>query len=502
MDQDRKTRHGTSRPMLLPTLCGLLTAQIIATIFVYLSNQSIYDAAIAIEKAGYLPIPAGQVLVSLKYFGNAFWGGLFFTLSIGAGLTLATWAALRIWDLLFKRHPRVIIASGILWIGLILFVNTAGVVLFPSLLCIAVPAATGWATLYKVKKKPVIKNKVWFLPVVTLVLLTAMWTTQWNKNLFINIRDHILLSNPVGRAVNDFYYRYTNYATEAFKSIDMKTMRTCRFEAFDNHRITRQLKLRLAQHDVLVLPEIDNPDVVVVALEGKLQLQSAIGNRIETTVGQLRSDPGAWVHQLSRASDRYAPFRKTTFVGLLIGFPVLLFVLVYGLLHIILSRIVQADRVVWMASTLCAVIGVLIFLPMLGARPVEVTPDKLDAALASEHWPRRVAALRYIQTHELEIALYPSYRNLLSSSMVVDRYWLALTLAKSRTASTYSDLLALLEDPHPNVTCQVFKALGERGRKSAIRPVQKKLMNLNHWYAQWYGYRALRKLGWHQRPSN
>lgn len=488
--------------MPLPILCGLLAAQIIATLFVYLSNQSIYDAALAIEKAGYFPIPAGQVLMSLKYFGNAFWGGLFFTLSIGVGLTLATWAALRVWDLLFKRHPKVIVAYSILWIGLIVFVNMAGVVIFPSLFCVAVPIATGWVTCKKVKQGPPSKSRIWFLPVVTLVLLTALWATQLNRQLFTTIRDHVLLSNAVGRGVNDFYYRYTLYAAEAFKSIDQKTLRTCRLEGFADHRMARHLKLRLAQHDVLVLPHIGNPDVVVAALQDNLQLKSAFGDRIETAADQFRKNPKSWLHQLSQVSDRYAPFRKMTFFGLLLGFPILLYIWVYGLLQAILRRVTNADRAVWMTSSLCGVIGVLLFLPMLGARPLEITRGDLNAALASDHWPRRVAALRHIDTHHIEMALYPAYQKILASPLVVERYWLARALAKSRAASTYSDLITLLNDPHPNVICQVFYALGERGRKSAIGPIQKKLMHLNHWYAQWYGYRALRKLGWHQRPSN
>jgi HEAT repeat protein len=100
------------------------------------------------------------------------------------------------------------------------------------------------------------------------------------------------------------------------------------------------------------------------------------------------------------------------------------------------------------------------------------------------------------------MARYPTYQKMLNSPLVVERYWLARALAKSRAAATYSELLSLLKDPHPNVICQVFYALGQRGRKRAIRPIQKKLKDSNHWYAQWYGYHALRKLGWHQRPSN
>jgi hypothetical protein len=58
-----------------------------------------------------------------------------------------------------------------------------------------------------------------------------------------------------------------------------------------------------------------------------------------------------------------------------------------------------------------------------------------------------------------------------------------------------------MDDPHPNVVCQAFYALGARGQRMAIHPIMERLVRTNHWYAQWYGYRALRRLGWYQVPS-
>ena len=77
-----------------------------------------------------------------------------------------------------------------------------------------------------------------------------------------------------------------------------------------------------------------------------------------------------------------------------------------------------------------------------------------------------------------------------------------LVMAKSRAVDTYARLLSMIDDPHPNVICQVFFALGERGRRTAINPIKQRMLELDHWYAQWYGYGALRKLGWRQTRSN
>ena len=156
----------------------------------------------------------------------------------------------------------------------------------------------------------------------------------------------------------------------------------------------------------------------------------------------------------------------------------------------------------WAASGICMLIGILLFLPMLNARSHYIIPENVGAALAADEWTQRVAALRYIEEHNLEIAAYPQYRQMLASPLVVERYWLARAMGKSRDRDTYARLLAMIRDPQPNVVCQAFYALGERRNASAIDPIKQRLLELNHWYAQWYGYGALRKLGWKQGRSN
>jgi len=498
----KKTCTDVVRLLLGPIFFGMLTTQAIATLFVYLSNQRILSAGEAIEAAGFFPIPTGQAMASLKNFGSALGGGLFFTLSIGIGLTLVTWSLLRIWDLLFKRDPRVLIACGVIWMALLFFINSNGAVLFPSLFCIAVPLVTGWATIRGTKKADRSTQRRWYVPVVVLGLLTALWATQLNQHLFTTIRDHILLSNPAGRSVNDFYYRYTLFAAEAIKSFHQKTLRTGRLNGFSDDGLARQLNMRLLRHDVIVLPAIQNPDIALSLSSSRLLIRSPNGKGLDTTVDAFMADPDMWLAQFSRTTDGLARFRQMTLIGLLMGFPILLFCLAYGFLRMAAGWIRQADRAVFTASGLCLLVGVLLFLPMLNVRPVDISADKLSAAIGSAQWTHRVAALRFIEAHNMEIARYAPYQKLLASPLVVERYWAARAMAKSRTRATYMQLLKMLEDPHPNVICQVFYALGERGRPGAIPAIQAKMAALGHWYAQWYGYRALRKLGWYQHRSN
>ena len=77
----------TSHPVVI-LICGLCIAQIIATIQVYLSNLELYNTLSNINSDGYLAIPNKLVMSGLRDFAPAFWGGLFFTFTIGAGISL------------------------------------------------------------------------------------------------------------------------------------------------------------------------------------------------------------------------------------------------------------------------------------------------------------------------------------------------------------------------------------------------------------------------------
>ena len=78
-----------SHPAVILAL-GLLIAQIIATIQVYLSNLDLYHTLLLINSNGYLPIPNGRAMSGLQDFAPALLGGLFFAFTIGAGITLGS----------------------------------------------------------------------------------------------------------------------------------------------------------------------------------------------------------------------------------------------------------------------------------------------------------------------------------------------------------------------------------------------------------------------------
>jgi len=351
------------------------------------------------------------------------------------------------------------------------------------------------------------------LPVAVLVLLTVLWATQLNQNLFIAIRDRLLLSNPIGSRVNDFYYRNTLYAAEIFKSFNQKTLRTCRIEHTGDATVTRRLAAVLAARNVLVIHEDIPVDLIIrfarepadqppLKTQGHFLSLVTKGNRkVPTDLAGFMGDPNHWLTVVSDVSDRYGPFRRLIFVTLLIGFPILLYTMVYGIVRWISTLFFSTARATWAASGICLGVGILLFIPVALGQSIGIAEEEINTVFRTGAWPQRVAAMQRIEGENLDIARFPAYRELLQGSTAVERYYLARVLALSSNAATYRDLLSMLNDPHPNVVCQVFYALGRRGQKTAIPLIINNIKQSAHWYTQWYGYGALRNLGWRQTRS-
>lgn len=507
-------RQRPIKSILLPILSGLAAAQVLGTLFVRQSNLALLAKVETLAAAGWFTIPTGPAVKPLAAMAPALLGGLFYTLSAGAGLILLTWALLFIYNKVVGVNRTYLCAMLVLWMGLLVLVNSNGLILYPTLFVLVVPTATALlmvqskSSLLNIEKR---SGPRW-LPLIILILLTVIWATQLmtsksRQNLFISIRDNLILSNPVGEGVNNFYYRYTLYAAEAFKAFDQKTIRSCVLEGFPEDNSRTRLESLLSRWDILVVADAQMPDLRLLQSSDDLILASPRGEKTVVGKTDFFNNPKPSFAAFSSASDRYGGFRRKfgfrflILVGLLIGFPCLLYAMVYTLAHTLLGLFLNDRRAMQLSSILCLLIGVGLFLPILRGHLPSIEQGRLAQSLANSAWPERVAALRFIETQKLEIADYPSYRNLLHSPMVVERYWLARAFAVSRDPETYSDLLAMMEDPHPNVICQAYYALGQRHHPAAVKTILNNMRTSSHWYTQWYGYRAIRRLGWQQTTS-
>ncbi|MEA3437187.1 MAG: hypothetical protein U9R43_12030 [Thermodesulfobacteriota bacterium] len=479
---------------------GMLAAQVIATIQVYLSNVSLHNNITAIKDAGYLAIPNQHILNMLPNFGTAFFGGIFFALSVGAGLSLYCIAAMWVWTRLLSSNKYFLILFLLPLAGCIVQVNLHGFCPVVTSYFLVIPVVIFFATLKWVTGQH--EQRVWLkeiLHFVPVVILTILWTFQMQSSMFLDIRDNLLLSNSFGRKINDFYYKYTLYPAEAFKSLHQKTLKTCSLGQIGQESVERLLRNALISRDYLDVGIDKKVDLNIIKEADSLVLENRGKIIFKTSIKDFLSNNGKVLEQFSVKSDRHSFFRKFTLFSLVAGFPIFLYILVFSLFRFVFSFIPALKNVSAYASILCFITGIGLLIPFYHLGEKEVSVKNITEALESENRQERVEALKTIHQRKAEIGDYKAYQSMLKSAHLPELYWLVKALSVSRKAETYNDLLTFLDNSHPNLVCMTLYALGRRGDKSAVKKIVKKIETSDHWYCQWYAYKALRTLGWKQR---
>jgi hypothetical protein len=499
---DRHSVHSEKRfPYTAKALLlGLLVAQVIAAIQVYLSDIHLYRSLSALQAAGYLTIPNQRIMPSLQDFAPAFLGGLFFTFSLGAGLSVLSLAAAWVWHRLFSRKRFVLIVLLLFWLGSLVALNSKGFCFGATCYFLAIPAVVFLATLRWIP--PPSGQRVWvrgMVHTIPVVVLALLWTSQIGSHLFVDFRDYLLLSNPVGTKINDFYYDYTLFPAEVFKSLDQKLLKTCSLQNFEKEYLLARVERELLNYDYLPVATNDAFDLKVVQDGSMLVFKNGERTILQTTPADFLSHPGAALQEFSAKSDQNGTFRQLTFHSLVIGLPLALYLLLHALIRLLCCFFLDVRTSSLVASVLCLIVGLCILVPFLYMRGTDIELKDIPQALASESWQERVAALRIIEQKGLEVSSFQPYPRLLASPHIAVRYWLVRALAVSRRPQTYKDLLAFLDDPHPNVVSMAFYALGQRGDWRGVGEILTRIKTSGHWYNQWYAYKALRALGWKQK---
>ncbi|MGD9167050.1 MAG: HEAT repeat domain-containing protein, partial [Syntrophobacterales bacterium] len=484
MDQQSENRLSyTARALLL----GLLIAQVIATIQVYLSNLDLYRSLSAIQAAGFLTIPNQRTMSSLQDFGPAFLGGLFFTFSLGAGLSLLSLAAAWVWHRLFSRSRPVLIVLLLFWMGSVVVLNVRGFSIGATCYFLAIPPVVFLATLRWIP--PLSGQRVWVRGVVHTIpvaVLALLWTSQLDGHLFVDFRDLVLLSNPVGTKINDFYYDYTLFPAEVFKSLEQKLLKTCSLRNFEKGSLLARVEKELLSYDYLNVGTNDAVDLQVILNDNMLDFNHGKRTILKTTPADFLAHPGAALHEFSAKSDKNGFFRQLTFRSLVIGLPLALYLILHALIRFVCCFFLDVRTSSLIASALCLIVGLCILIPFLYMRGASSEFENVPQALASESWQERIAALRIIEQKGLEVSSFQHYPQLLTSPRIAVRYWLVRGLAVSSRPETYRDLLAFLDDPHPNVVSMAFYGLGQRGNWRAVGDILTRIKTSDHWYNQWY----------------
>ncbi len=482
---------------------GLGLTQIIATIHVYLSNLELSDTLARIRTAGYLPVPNETVAAGLQNLEPAFWGGLFFSLTIGAGISLGAMAAAWFWVRVYRRRQIVLLVVLIFWLTCLVMVNLDGFALMPTLYFLivapAVFALTAWQVSDAVPAPVPILRWIHLLPVPLLALL---WFTQYDSTMFLDLRDNLLLSNPYGRKFSQFYYDYTLYPAETFKSLNQKTIKTAIISRNQSPALKRRLRSRLIAYDYLPISEANKADLNVFQENNLLVLSPNSKRVIQVPIEAFFEKSRNILQQFSRANDRNSVFRQFTFASLLTGFPLLIYLVIHALIYYAGLTVMNRNASGLAASSICLVFGILVLVYFQADRNRNITVQDLPSALSSDRWQIQMAGLRVIAQKKLEIADFVAESALFKHSSPPVRYWAARAMAHSRRSWTFRYLLNYLDDANLNVRTMAHYALGLRRNRRALEPIMTRLKNSRIWYEQMYAYQALRSLGWTQTRSH
>jgi len=483
-------------------LLGLLMTQLLATAFVYKSNLGLYEKITAIEAAGYLAVPNQEVKPNLLAWKPAVYGGLFFTFSLGAGLSLAALAAAWFWDRLAGRRPFVLIFLILVWLGGLAAMNLKGFDLMASAFPAAVPPAVFFFSIKRMPDKNETTGQLaaWTF-ILPLILAALAWGFRADKDIFMDIRDFLLMANRSGQKVNDFYYEYTLYPAEAFKSLAQKTLKTCRIQVASDS-VSAELAKILPRFDYLPLPGPGPADLEIRERNEDLILAREGAEVLRLKPAEFLADPGRNLARVSALIDRRAPLRRATFYSLSAGLPLTLYACLFSMVFWLGQRLFKPGLASIMAGLVCMTVSLSALAPIHSAKAGASDNPNAAERLSSSIWTDRIMGLRLVEAKGLDIGNFSNYHRFLTSPYAPERYWLAAALGRSRLPATYGALIELLEDPQPNVVCAALEALGRRGGKGAVPEVMKIIKTSNHWYVQWYAYRALRSLGWSQVKLN
>jgi hypothetical protein len=480
-------------------ILGMGIAQIVATAQVFFSNRRLFAQMSAVADAGFLPVPNQNVLPRLLELETAFCGGMLFTLSVGAGLSLLTVAAARLWQRCVSGRRAAAAALGAVLAGGVVCLNLHGFDPWATLYFIAIPPPVFWlAARPALAREPPAPPRLAGLRCLPLVLLALGWSTQYDPGLFIDLRDHLLMSNPVGASVSSFYYRYTLYPAEVFKTLDQRLIKTLAVTPADAVGRQPALTRELIRLDYLPVRGTAAAEVSLRIEAGRLAFLHAGKTVWADASERFLSDPRRAAADISARADRFAFFRRVAYYGVLLAFPAALYVLAFALLRLVCGAATGGRRADAVAAAACLLIGFAILASFHLGRERPPSPQAIGAALESDRWQRRVAGLKEARAHNIDLAAVPGYAAMLHSPYPQERYWLARALAVSPNPGASDDLIRMLGDPQINVRTMALEALGERRDPRAVQPILKILKTSDEWYDQLYAYQALRTLRWDQ----
>ena len=489
------------RTLFLIIVTGLLVCQFIATGHVFLSNRSVREQTSIVGQAGYIAVPNAIVAMSLTDLPPAVAGGLFFTLSLGAGLTVFSFFIAWSWIVLFDRSRSILKVIILIQFLMLLSVNWHGINLFPSLYILFVPLAVFLVTISGSRSlAPPTNLRIHIgAHAIPILILSIFWGSQMNGRIFINVRDTLLLSNTFGIKMNSFYYDYTLNAAEAFRPIHQKLIKTCRILPSQNSTLAEKVLDQMVRFDYLPVQTRKPVDLELSLDEnGTLHFSHHDTPVFSIPVSRFLREAESSLSRISSMCDKNQNFRFFTITSLVIGLPLLLYALLYLLMYGGLRLFIDERKAMVIVSSTGLMIGLLLLVPVYLIERGEPDAGSVGSYLSCDGAMKRLQALRRINDSKLEITQFNNYMATLTEKSVPERYWAVRALGGSHSKAAYDQLVVFLDSTDINIACMAYLALGMMKDTRAVHEIIRRIGVSQKWYVQWYAYKALRRLKWRQ----
>ena len=490
-------------PILIKSIVsGICAAQLIGFIMLYSSNTAFHEILIKVHDSGYFVVPCGYAKEALTFLSSAFFGAFFFTLTSGVTISLIG-SVCGIFALFFSNHRKVFCLFMLFLFFCLYNINEQKIsfiiscfFIFPGAVSYYIALRLSREKSLHFKKSREYRNFIYLFVTFVVILFTVSISIK--DSFFIDFRDNLFLSNPVGQKINSFYYKYTLYPAYVFKSLEQKQFRTFDQESIKFFPDSGKIKQRLINNYYFPIEKKLNPDLKLELYESRLGLFDRSGTLIiVTNLYEFVNSTSSILKKFSKKTDNLKFFRQFTYFSLIGSVVIILFLLIYLLVYCIFQYY-QIDRMGVIASGIvCLILFFSLILYFDDNIGKNLSNDKLYDLLFLKGENSSITALKYIAKEKKEIAEFP-YEKLLVSSNIVLRYWLVYTLGFSKCEKTYHDLITLLDDSHDNIVCMVLASLRKRGQFRSVNCILHKICFYKSWYVQWYGYQTLKKTGWKQ----
>ncbi|ABW66780.1 HEAT repeat domain-containing protein [Desulfosudis oleivorans] len=485
-------------------VAGLVAAQAVATGVVWFSNRALSAKLAALQDAGYHLLPGMRIDPALTGFEAAFGGGVFFTLSLGAGIVLLSLGGVMlvqsVWTPQIRKALTLVLI--VLWASVLVWANSNGLCYSVSAFLLILPPVTMalalWWSPCRHDRRRLPWRRAWHFFLI--LVLVAVWAPRIDKDLFVNIKDNLMLTTRPGMALVHLYYKYTLYPAEVFRPLSGKQVKAYAVEGVDEMRAAA-LEKSMAGDNYFSVSDAPRADLVIRGEKSGLVLLRNAKPVMTVSADDLLTDTGSLLHAFSDKTDNARAFRRLTLWTLVWVAPLVLYLTVFAVFSLIPGLLTGLRTASVFVPLLCCLFFVFVVIHWLDTPVVEVADRRAVAEMLQSGTRRdKIAALRYIHENGMEISRFPGFRQLSAADDYALRYWLVRNLGNSRHPDAMNRIIRWMDADSNYMVCKAIEAAaglhGSAEKAIFRRALVDKLQTSTDWYVQHYAFRAARRAGW------